>query len=205
MKSLRFGILLLLIVAFAYGVQSQTKTRDDESISVGRKQKASLKNFIKRLQPAFYNRDYETLAAEMFRNKESDSADGDFDEERNKQVLAIIKHLFETTAADGIKFIVRLKSPQEIVAADQKLFAVVPQITIITVSDTNNARQPDGSAVKPGKYIAKSYILAISNDQGNTWKYWSAFSEASYKNSFPGLTGKIKFPAVTTPSFLNIR
>ena len=205
MKTLRLGILLLLIVSFVYGVQAQTKPRDYENARIGEKQKAGLKNFINRLRPAFYNRDYETLAAEMFRNKEPDSTDEDFDEEHNKQAIAIIKRLFETTAADGIKFTVRLKSPQKIIAVDKKLFAVVPQETIITVNDKNNAREPDGSSVKPGKYTAKGFILAISRDWGNTWKYWSAFSEESYKNVFPEAVGKIIFPKIKTPSFLKVR
>lgn len=195
----------MLIASFAFGVPAQIKSRPHKDISIGGKQKTSLKNFVNRLRPAFYNRNYEMMAVEMFRKKETDSPDEDFDEEQNKQAIVVIKRLFETMEADGIKFIVRLKSPQQIVAVDQKLFAVVPQETIINVADTNNAKQTDGSAVKPGKYIAKGFILAISVDQGNTWKYWSAFSEASYEKDFPEAVGKIKFPKIKTPSFLTAR
>lgn len=201
MKKLRGGILCLLIVFSALGARAQNDSpKIGETLSRDR-QKANLESFVNKLRPAFFNREYETLATEMFRTDESDFPKENIDEEQMARGAAVLKQLFEKTAANGMSFVVRLKSPLKITSVNEKLFAVVPQVTTISIREGNRLKQSNGRAVKPGKYVAKGFILAISNDNGSSWKFYNAVSEAALKNDFPETVGKIEFPKIQKPSF----
>jgi len=203
MRTSRCGIVFLLFVLFSVAVCGQKISQKGRKVLLRSEQSRNLKKFVDNLRPAFLHRDYEVLAAQMFVPGEVQSQEEAPDEDKKPAGIAVIKKLFEDTAADGMTFIARLKSPQKIVAAADNLFAVVPHVTIITVAEGNRLKRADGSAVKPGKYTGKGFILAVSTDEGVTWKYLSAFSEAAYKNIFPETAGKIKFPKIQMPSFLN--
>lgn len=179
MRTSRYWILFLLLACSALGIHAQNRSQKIGKTLSRDEQKLNLENFVNKLRPAFFNRDYATLAAEMFRVGESDFPEENFDEEQMTRGIAVIKQLFERTAADGMTFAVRLKSPLKIVSVKERLFAVVPQTTTISIREGNRLKQSDGRAVKPGKYIAKGFILAIFADNSGKWKFYNALSEAT--------------------------
>ena len=196
-------VLLVISISFLTSIYGQGTTHyAKETLSVDQQNK-NLRKFADYLRPAFLNGDYEKLASKIFIPKEFEYKDSAIDEEDDKKGIEVVKHLFEETAADGMTFSTELKLPQKIIAVDNRLFAIIPQITLIKVAKDNQIKTVSGQLVKPGKYRASGFILAISTDNGHNWKFWSAFSEASYIKLFPEIAGKVDLPQIKMPVFFN--
>lgn len=162
----------------------------------------NLERSVEKLRRALSDNDFEKLSDLIFIPKEFRQKDSNFDKKNKDKELAVIGQLFKQSADEGITFDVKLQSPQAIISSNKKLFSVVPQETIIIIAVNNKIRDRNGRVVSAGKYIGKGYFLAISEDNGRSWRFLSESFEESFKREFPKAAKKVKLPKIQKPDFL---
>jgi hypothetical protein len=92
--------------------------------------------------------------------------------------------------SQGITFhAIKVDPPKEVVKAGPDLIAVVPEVVTMKVPG--------------GKVHQKSYLLAVSADQGRTWKFLDGAGVAgdNLKQVLPNLPKEVKLPKKEEPVF----
>lgn len=198
MKSGKIAVILLVFfllsaVCPAVGQTPPAKNRREEN----------LKKSVGALSRAFAAADYEKLADLFYTPK--DFADADADESKREKDFLTVKQMFEQTKIAGMQFTVEIQSPRRIRAVGENLFAVVPQKTIIVVEKNSRIKDGKGQIIPDGRYEASGYLLAISNNDGETWRFWNEVSKENLEREFPAAAAageKIKLPEIKKPYFL---
>lgn len=193
-------IVFWLALCAARGQTPTSSVKVDTENTASEVRQKNLKKFADSLSRAFADDDYEKLADLLFIPK--DFADADSDEERIEKELALVKHMIEQTKIAGMKFTVRIKSPRNIIGIGNKLFSIVPQKTIIVVDKNSAIKDGKGQIIPGGRYQSSGYLLAVSNDEGESWRFWNEVSKENLEREFPETTGKIKLPEIQKPYFL---
>lgn len=198
MKRKVSAFLLLVFWLAVYPADGQTPVSSiKETTKVQRK---NLEKFVDALRGAFAGGDYEKLANLFFIPK--DFTADDSDAEGREKGIAIIKQMIEQTKIAGIRFTVQIETPQNIVRIGDKLFSIVPQKTFVVVGRNSAIKNAKGQKIPAGQYEASGYLLAISNDGGEGWRFWNEVSKENLEREFPETNGKIKLPEIKKPDFL---
>ncbi len=179
---------------FLFSPQADRKNTDENT------RRKNLKKSINSLNQALIARDYEKLADLIFIPKDFENADSD--EEKREKDIIVVKQLLEQTSSAGVKFNTRMKSPRKIIGVSDGLFSVVPQKTIISVGKNSQIKDEKGQIIPGGQYEASGYAVAISKDDGETWRFWNEVSQEILEKEFPGTIAKIKLPEIQKPYFL---
>lgn len=103
------------------------------------------------------------------------------------------KEIVSTGMADmksrGISFgLIEFGQPQQTIAANGKVFSIVPQTVVLTAPDS--------------KITQKSFLLAISEDSGATWTFLDAagLNPETISQVVPELPSTIKLPQRVPPT-----
>lgn len=160
----------------------------------------NLKKFIDSLNQALVVDDYEKLADLIYIPKDFETADSG-EEKREKEIIAV-RQMIEQTKTAGMKFNTRVASPGKIIGISGKLFSVVPQKTIIVVDKNSKIKDGKEQIIPGGRYESSGYAVAISKDDGETWRFWNEVSQENLNREFPGTIDKVKLPEIQKPYFL---
>lgn len=107
-----------------------------------------------------------------------------------KRMITIVGSGMERMADQGLRFSkVEIGAPEEIFQAGSEIHCLVPQKTVMT----------NGS----GTATNNSYLLAISNTNGERWYFLdiAQLTNENAKELFPEFNSNLKIPAKTPPIF----
>lgn len=161
---------------------------------------ATLLKATKAFEKVLKNQKFEELSNYLMLPKDLQNEESDA--EMKDRELAAAKELFEQTSASGLTFDIELELPQKIVRSDQRLFSIVPQNTFFTVAEGSEIKDSKGNRVASGKYKGSGYFVAVSENEGKTWKFWDGLLIDSFKNTYSKSVGKLTFPKIQKPSFM---
>lgn len=98
-----------------------------------------------------------------------------------EKLIAESKEAIEQLKREGFEIIsVEIGEPEEIVAIENELFAVVPLTAIVKAPK--------------GKMKQSSSIVGISDNNGANWKFVNGINQEKFKEMFPNAAAKVRIP-----------
>ena len=166
-------IILLSLISCAQVKQEEIKTEDPKLKEIKARAEESMNSFA--------SGDYQKVA-DLTYPKVVEMMGG------REKMISSVEQQMKAMKAQGAEFIsASVGVPQEVVASDSQLFALVPY--------TLKLKLPKGVATQ------QSYLLAISNKDDVKWTFIDVtdFDEPLLKTVVPGVIGKLTFPKKQPP------